>query len=209
MPPETNTARRSHAERTHESDQKMLAAAVELITEKGLENMTLKAVGEKAGYSRGLAGYRFGSKQGLFEFILHAVGEHWLEQLSSATRDLTGIEAMKAAVQAHCELCCSNETPVRAFYILWMSAVSPGSDTRELVNNIDQRRQRDVAQWMFQENPNATPDYAEAVAAQFSSTIIGIVYHWLANPNDRAAVTAQHHQLIHTMVQLMQPGKTS
>lgn len=209
MPPQSNTARRSHAERTHESDQKMLAAAVELITDKGMDNMTLKAVGERAGYSRGLAGYRFGSRQGLFEFIMHSVGERWLERLSSATRDLAGVEAMQAAVQAHCDLCCLNQAPVRAFYILWMSAVSPGSDTREVVNNIDQRRKLDVAQWVFQENKHATPGYADALAAQFSSTIIGIVYHWLANPDDKAAVTAQHSQLIHTMVQLMQPGKSS
>ncbi len=209
MPSPLTTTRRSHAERTLESDRKMLSAAVELISEKGLENMTLKAVGERAGYSRGLAGYRFGSKQGLFEFVMHAVGEQWLEQLNHATQGVSGIEAMRAAVQAHCDLCCDAAAPVRAFYILWMSAISPGSDTIDVVTNIDQRRQRDVAQWVLEADPQAPQTHASGIAALFSAAIIGIVYHWLANPDDRNALKAQHHQLIQTMAQLMQPGNPS
>ena len=63
-------ARRSHAERTDLSDRRMLEAAVQLICDRGPDRTTLKDVGEKAGYSRGLAGYRFGSKPGLFEFVV-------------------------------------------------------------------------------------------------------------------------------------------
>lgn len=206
MPAHAQTTRRTHAERTFESDQKMLRAAVGLINEKGLQNMTLKAVGERAGYSRGLAGYRFGSKQGLFEFVMHSVGEQWLEQLNSATQGLSGVDAMRAAVQAHCNLCCSNADPVRAFYILWMGAVSPGSETRDVVRSIDQRRQRDVAQWVVEADSDASRASAHAIAAQFSAAIIGIVYHWLADPDNPTAVREQHEQLIQTMVQLMQPG---
>ncbi|MFK8032074.1 MAG: TetR/AcrR family transcriptional regulator [Gammaproteobacteria bacterium] len=210
----SNSARRSHAERTYESDQKMLCAAVELITEKGLENMTLKSVGEIAGYSRGLAGYRFGSKQGLYEFVMQAIGERWLEQLNSATSGLRGVEAMRAAVEAHCDMCLSNDAAVQAFYILWLNAVNPGSDTREMVINIDRRRQRDVAQWVMEActdtgHDGAGRDDAQEIATQFSAAIIGIVYHWLADTTNLGAVKAQHEQLIHTMVQLMQPEATS
>ncbi|MEM7082770.1 MAG: TetR/AcrR family transcriptional regulator [Pseudomonadota bacterium] len=201
--------RRSHAERTHESDRRMFQAAVELITEKGLDDTTLKAVGERAGYSRGLAGYRFGNKQGLFEFVLRRVGEHWLAQLSAVTEGLSGVEAMTAAVRAHCALCCDNEAPVRAFYMLWLSAVSPTSDTREVVRNIDQRRQRDVAQWVLETDPSVTDAHAKAVGAQFSAAIIGMAYHWLARPDDHAAVAAQHDQLIHTMQHAMHARNSS
>ncbi len=39
----------------------MLAAAIDLILEHGTDKTTLDAIGEKAGYSRGLATYLFGS----------------------------------------------------------------------------------------------------------------------------------------------------
>ena len=69
---------RTQAERTAESDARMLAAAVQLIVERGADGMTLKDVGEFAGYSRGLAGHRFGSKAGLFSALVRSVGEDWL-----------------------------------------------------------------------------------------------------------------------------------
>ena len=58
--------RLTQVERKEISDAKMLEAAVDLIVERGAGLVTLKDVGEKAGYSRGLAGYRFES----VEFML-------------------------------------------------------------------------------------------------------------------------------------------
>ena len=58
--------RRTQAERTALSDQRMFDAAISLINERGTQKTTLKEIGELAGYSRGLANYRFGSKEGLW-----------------------------------------------------------------------------------------------------------------------------------------------
>jgi AcrR family transcriptional regulator len=68
----------------------MLDAAVQLIVERGAEGTTLKEVGELAGYSRGLAGYRFGSKAQLFSFIVRSVGEEWLRELGQAVENKVG-----------------------------------------------------------------------------------------------------------------------
>jgi len=59
-------SRRTQAERTALSDARMFDAAMQLIVEQGTHATTLKAVGERAGYSRGLASSRFGSKDALF-----------------------------------------------------------------------------------------------------------------------------------------------
>ena len=67
---ETVEIRRTQAERTARSDAQMLDTAIKLICEYGTERTTLKAVGETAGYSRGLAGSRFGSKEGLMIFVV-------------------------------------------------------------------------------------------------------------------------------------------
>jgi len=47
----------------------LLDAAADLIAEGGYEAMTLAAVGERAGYSRGLVTARFGSKDQLLEAL--------------------------------------------------------------------------------------------------------------------------------------------
>ena len=77
--------RLTQAERTEISDNRMLEAAVELISTVGPAATSLKEVGMKAGYSRGLAGQRFGSKDNLFAFVLRQVGEVWLGQLKRST----------------------------------------------------------------------------------------------------------------------------
>src|ERR1700748_893308 len=57
--------RRTQAERAAESDRRLLRAALKLIAERGYRNTSLAAIGEEAGYSRGLVNDRFGSKAGL------------------------------------------------------------------------------------------------------------------------------------------------
>jgi AcrR family transcriptional regulator len=57
--------RRSQAGRRDEAEQRLLAAAVRLVAEQGLERITLADVGAAAGYSRGLPAHYFGSKAGL------------------------------------------------------------------------------------------------------------------------------------------------
>ena len=52
-------------ERAARSDARMGDAAVSLICERGAAGTTLTDVGMRAGYSRGLASARFGSKAGL------------------------------------------------------------------------------------------------------------------------------------------------
>jgi len=59
------TERRSHADRRDEAERRLLAAAVRLVGERGLERITLSEVGEAAGYSRGLPAHYFGGKSGL------------------------------------------------------------------------------------------------------------------------------------------------
>jgi AcrR family transcriptional regulator len=58
---QTTTERMTQAERTALSDQRMFDAAIKLISQHGTQGTTLKAIGELAGYSRGLANSRFGS----------------------------------------------------------------------------------------------------------------------------------------------------
>ncbi|RLA29246.1 MAG: TetR/AcrR family transcriptional regulator, partial [Gammaproteobacteria bacterium] len=78
----------------------MLDAAIELILERGTDKTTLQAIGEKAGYSRGLATYRFGSKAGLFDELCKSISRRWLDYLAEDVGDKIGIDAMCAALDS-------------------------------------------------------------------------------------------------------------
>jgi AcrR family transcriptional regulator len=198
---------RTQAERTAESDARMLEAAIRLINERGTEKTTLKEVGELAGYSRGLAGYRFGSKGGLFAFVVKSIGEEWLRELTRVTEGRSGLEALTAAADAHRRFCVEAPDHVRAFYILWFESIGPGSGYRDVIAAIHERRQRDVVAWIRGGIEAGTIDPGvdpESVAAQFCAAIIGIVYQWLLAPEDLARVQRLYDDLNRTMTLLLE-----
>jgi AcrR family transcriptional regulator len=59
----------SQIERRAEAERKLLEAAMELVAERGVRAVTLAAVGERAGYSRGLVTHHFGNRQGLLDAL--------------------------------------------------------------------------------------------------------------------------------------------
>ena len=85
--------RLSQAERIAISDNNMLQAASELILEVGSANTTLKDVGERAGYSRGLASARFGSKEELFLRLISSHRQIWSDEIDRHIGNKTGFAA--------------------------------------------------------------------------------------------------------------------
>jgi len=197
--------RLTQAERTELSDRKMLEAAVELIVKHGPAGTSLKEVGLLAGYSRGLASHRFGSKDKLFAFVLHQVGELWLAHLKQATADKTGLAAIQQALDEHYAFCAVSPDHVRTFYTLWFESVNAGSELGAIIRHIHARRHQDVEQWIVSDpdiNP-AVKQRASAIAGQFCASIIGIVYYWLANPEDLVETRFLHENLKLTMASLL------
>ena len=109
--------RLTQVERKEISDTKMLEVAIDLIIEQGTSQLTLKDVGERAGYSRGLAGYRFGNKAGLFDFVLRSVGDEWLAELTTVTNNKSGYQAIAAALDAHSRFCEDAPKHVEPFIV--------------------------------------------------------------------------------------------
>jgi AcrR family transcriptional regulator len=68
--PASGRRRRTQAERRDESDRNLIGAAIEIIADEGVSAATFDAIGRRAGYSRGLAGQRYGSKVGLIEAVI-------------------------------------------------------------------------------------------------------------------------------------------
>ena len=188
----------------------MLAAGVALICERGADGTTLKDVGERAGYSRGLASYRFGNKAGLFCFIVRSIGEDWLRQLGQAVGNQSGLNAILAATEAHYRFVLESADRIRAFYILWFHSIGPDPELKEVIAHIHERRQRDVEAWiqggMHDHSVSESVD-VRATAEQFCAAIIGIVYQWLVTPDASGQIKALHEGLKQQMVRALAAGR--
>ena len=203
--------RLTQAERTEISDQRMFETTVDLIVSRGTAATSLKEVGLLAGYSRGLASHRFGNKDALFSFVLRRLAEIWLSQLKAATTEHTGLAAVELALDQHYQYCVEAPDQVRTFYTLWFESVNTDSELAQAIQAIHARRHLDVVRWI-NSDPNIADDTkqnADAIAAQFCASVIGIIYYWLANPADLDLARTLHNGLKTTMVQLLSVSATT
>lgn len=196
----TKVKRISNQQRSELSDERMFEAAVTLILEKGTEKTTLKEVGERAGYSRGLAGYRFGSKSGLFAFLIQQTGNLWLQYLTRKTKGLSGMDAIDAATDAHYKMLNDSLDNVRVFYILWFEALGDEGDLKLTVSGINQRRNSDLVDWITNDPTLVEKhDQAQSIAATYNQLISGIAYEYLLKPHNENDLKALHDNLKSTV----------
>jgi AcrR family transcriptional regulator len=118
--------RRTQAERSAESDRRMLRAALKLIGERGYRGTSLAAIGEAAGYSRGLVNERFGSKSGLlWVLVKHMLGV-WSEfgRPGQGGTSPIGIDALCEILDNH-RRAVERDDCLRSFYALMFEALGP------------------------------------------------------------------------------------
>jgi AcrR family transcriptional regulator len=115
----------TQAERTARAEAGMIEAAIELLNTVGIQGTTLVAIGEKAGYSRGLVTHHFGSKAGLFRAVLKRITANWTNDLVDSLQGQTGLEAFTAAIDAHLAHVLRHPEYIRAQNILWGAALDP------------------------------------------------------------------------------------
>ncbi|MCP4302133.1 MAG: TetR family transcriptional regulator [Gammaproteobacteria bacterium] len=183
---QANSAPLTQAERTALSDKAMLEAAMALVLEHGTDKTTLAMIGEKAGYSRGLASYRFGSKGGLYDALCKSISRHWLEYLKQGVGDKIGIDAMCAALDTIYKFEQESPQEARALQILYSGAASPSAEFQETAVGIRRRQKSDVAEWVRhgQKAGQVRPEIdADEVAAQYVAYISGMTYLWLMSPD--------------------------
>ncbi len=178
--------RRTQAERTALSDQRMFDAAIRLIIDRGTQKTTLKDIGEMAGYSRGLANYRFGSKDGLMLELFARFDERWKDHLNSYIGDKEGIAGIKAAADALRDFLKLESDYMRAMYILWYESLGHESEIRSRLAEHHRVYREDAARWVTHaiETGEIDPDVdAEQFAVQYCAFIFGTVYQWLVDAN--------------------------
>ena len=119
-------------ERSERSTRALLDAAGEVIAEVGYENMTLAAVGEKAGYSRGLVTARFGSKENLLKALVERMTAGWTHRnVLPRTTGRSGLEAVIVLLDAIRAQAERDPSSLRVLYALMFEALGPNTDLRE------------------------------------------------------------------------------
>jgi AcrR family transcriptional regulator len=177
--------RMTQAERTALSDARMLEAAKELIAEHGTHNTTLREVGERAGYSRGLASNRFGSKEGLFSQLVLDFNRRWAEELRNTVGDSTGLPAFSAALDAVEFFLLNRSDEMKALYILWFESMSSHDEVRQRLARNHTAYRRDAERWVREGISDGTIRDTidpQCFAVEFASLIFGLIYQWLVDP---------------------------
>jgi AcrR family transcriptional regulator len=178
--------RRTQAERTAMSEDRLLDAALKLISERGYDRTSLQAIGDAAGYSRGLVSHRFGSKEGLLWALLKRMLAHWgTERLAPTLEGRVGIEALHTIVDALRRSIHEAPEKLRAFYALLFESLGPIEALRPHIAEFHRRQRARVAERIAAGvragTVRADVD-VDTQAALFMSAIRGAAYQWLIDP---------------------------
>lgn len=119
--------RRSQAERRAASELALLEAAAELIVERGFERASLRSIGERAGVSRAMPAYHFGSKDNLVARLVQRGSEGTVLAAAEAVErrrpdvDPTSIlDVLRVIIETYLESLAAGDAPEeRAVVVMW------------------------------------------------------------------------------------------
>ena len=178
--------RLTQAERSARTERRLLAAALELIAERGYGASSLAAIGARAGYSRGVVSHAFGSKGGLLAALVETMHARWDHtQLQPAVGDRRGAEALCAAIDAVRRQADEHPVEVRALYTLLFEALGPTPELRPRFAALHTRVRRGVERWIRAglEHGEVDPEVDPAAQATlFVAAFRGTMYQWLLDP---------------------------
>jgi AcrR family transcriptional regulator len=163
--------RRTQEERRTEAEQRLLAAAAELIAEVGPSGITLANVGERAGYSRGLATHHFGSKGAMMQRLVDSVTYGFREQVFVESASDTVLDQALGLVRAYFHEFAQARPANRARLVLWADAVATGTpDIRSAMLASDRAFREELAKRI--QRGQATGEFAGSVDPRAAATVI-------------------------------------
>lgn len=185
-PSAAGAPRRSQAERRDESERLLVEATLQVVADQGVSAATFEEIGRAAGYSRGLATQRFGSKRGLTEAViayLHRERETILEAEQIA--EMPAFEAISHYIRGHMRGLTS-EVSARAYFMLLAAGVADPSSLLELFSGSHDR----VRVWLRAQIERGQADGeirasadADATALVIGSLMLGMSIQWLVDPS--------------------------
>jgi AcrR family transcriptional regulator len=158
--------------------------------------MTLAMVGERAGYSRGLATARFGSKGKLLEALVEELVARWsVETAEPEPPGLSGLEALRVLLTEIKDTHEKHPQSLGVLYALIFEAVGPIPELRErfvMLNRGFRSRIKTYLERGVQDGSIVADIDPEQQAAAIAAQVRGVGYLWKVDPDriDSGAVLA-------------------
>lgn len=169
------------------SSKRLLEAAGDLIVENGYSTLTLSQVGARAGYSRGLASMRFGTKEKLLEALLDRITKRWKHRhVQPRTVDAPAIDSILVLVDEIRVQIRRDPRSVRVLYTLMFEALAGNEFLRQHFIAWNRARRQDVVDLLRRgiADRSVRPDVDVHVeAANIVASLRGIAYQWVLDPD--------------------------
>lgn len=176
--------RRTQAERRAEAESRVLAAAAEIVAEKGVDGLTLAEAGERAGYSRGLAGHYFGSKDELLAAMAESIHDEFNMQRRERLRGTAGFARLMGTIDASFERQAVGLVKMRAYIAVLMGAAHKPA-LAEAVATFNRESATEFGRLIGSaiEAGDIRPDIdARTQALILSAALRGIMAQWVLDP---------------------------
>ena len=134
--------------RAIESDLKMVNQTIKLLSEGGVNAVTLEAVGVNAGYSRGLVSRRYGSKDQLLVRVLNYL-ENWLNEKSKiATNNKYGLDVINSLILSISDDFYLYREKYRAYFWLRFYGLEQNKILNECLVRSHNMREEKTIKWL-------------------------------------------------------------
>ncbi len=178
--------RRTQAERRDESGRRLLDATARVVATEGVSAATFEAIGRNAGYSRGLATQKFGSKDGLIEALIADLHDHQDALLAAYHIDeIPGLRAILDYVDLYLRH-LRDQPATRAYFMLLAGAVADASPLRAAFahshERVKGRLAAVVSRGQAEGDIRAEID-PESAALMIGGMLLGLSVQWLVDPD--------------------------
>ena len=178
--------RRTQAERREEAERLILDAAVRLVAEKGLDEVTLADAGEAAGYSRGLPAHYFGSKADLLSAVAAYIRDWFFAGLRSrVSSHRRGLANLIASVDFYFDACRSDRIMLLALHTVLGGALhrpalaeAVAALNRQSAEAIEATIRSGIANGEIRRTVDA-----KAWSTLILSSVRGVIAQWLVDPD--------------------------
>lgn len=167
--------RRTQEVRRGDAERRLLAAAAELIGEIGPSRVTLANIGERAGYSRGLATHHFGSKGAMMQRLVDSVTVAFRDEVLAESVSDSALDQALGLVRAYFHTLPQPKSANRARLVLWADAVATGSsEVRSAMESADQEFRDELTKRV--ERGVSSGEFVDSVdPAGFATVLIGML----------------------------------
>jgi len=136
---------RTQEQRRIDAERRLVRAAAELVGEVGPTRVTLANVGQRAGYSRGLATHHFGSKGALMQRLVEVVTSQFRDAISQQSQSDSPLDQLRQLVDFYFQVVSDLQPVNRARLVLWADAVAgPSEDVRDQMVSADREFREEI-----------------------------------------------------------------